>query len=190
MKGLGNGLYAAKRYVEALSVGEAELSTMRRIGAPEAALLIAQGNLAGTYRSLGRIEEALPMKRDAYTGYLKLYGEENRETLREAGNYASLLTQLKRFEEAKAVLRRTVPVARRVLGDGHDTTLRARWHFGQALYKDDRATLDDLHEAVNTMEDTVRTARRVLGSDYPIVSIMENGLDEARAARRTREAQA
>ena len=94
---------------------------------------------------------------------------------------------------AENALRHGSPFAQQRLGFFEAPQIKkidCRWHFGQALYKDDRATLDDLHEAVNTMEDTVRTARRVLGSDYPIVSIMENGLDEARAARRTREAQA
>ena len=35
------------------------------------------------------------------------------ETLRAANNYASTLNVLKRFEEAKALLRKTMPVARR-----------------------------------------------------------------------------
>ena len=90
---------------------------LQRRGAPEPNILNSQGNLAGTYRMLGRLEEALMMKRDVYTGYLKLYGEENGDTLREAGNYASLLNELKRFKEAKALLRKTMLVARRVLGD-------------------------------------------------------------------------
>ena len=35
--------------------------------------------------------------------------------------------------------------------------------YAQALYKDPGATLDDLREAVAELEDTERTARRVLG---------------------------
>ena len=42
-----------------------------------------------------------------------------------------------------------------------------RWIYAQALYKDDGATLDDLREAVTTLEEIERTARRVLGSAHP-----------------------
>ena len=42
-------------------------------------------------------------------------------------------------------------------------------------------TLDDLREAVTTLEDLARIARRVLGSDHPTVSTMEDDLKQARA---------
>ena len=38
--------------------------------------------------------------------------------------------------------------------------LTMRWIYAMALYKDDGATLDDLREAVMTLENTERTARR------------------------------
>ena len=53
-----------------------------------------------------------------------------------------------------------MPVARRVLGKTHDTTLRLSWHYARALYEDDGATLDGLREAVTTLGETERTARR------------------------------
>ena len=74
---------------------------------------------------------------------------------------------LKRFEESKSLLRKTMPVARRVLGESHDLTLRMRWSYAAALYEDNGATLDDLREAVTTLEDTERIARRVLGGAHP-----------------------
>ena len=51
---------------------------------------------------------------------------------------------LERFEEAKSLLRKTMPVARRVLGESHELTLKMRWIYAAALYRDDGATLDDL----------------------------------------------
>ena len=50
------------------------------------------------------------------------------------------------------------------------------------LYTDDGATLDDLREAVASLEDLERTARRVLGAAHPLASGIENELREARAA--------
>ena len=53
--------------------------------------------------------------------------------------------------------------------------------------KDDDATLDDLGEAVTTLEDVKRTARRVLGGAHPLTTEFEKILREARAAFRARE---
>ena len=59
--------------------------------------------------------------------------------------------------------------------------------YAQTLYKDDAATLDDLREAVTTLEDAGRIARRVLGSAHPVTKAVEFRLGEARAALRARE---
>jgi len=49
------------------------------------------------------------------------------------------------------------------------------------------ATLDDLREAVSTLEDAARIARRVLGSAHPDTASIETALQDARAALRARE---
>ena len=56
-----------------------------------------------------------------------------------------------------------------------------------ALFKDPGATLDDLREAVRTLEDVARTARRVLGGAHPLTKMIENALRESRAALRARD---
>ena len=48
-------------------------------------------------------------------------------------------------------------------------------------------SIDDLREAVSTLEDTERTARRVLGGAHPHVAGIEHNLQDARAALRARE---
>ena len=105
-----------------------------------------------------------------------------------AYNYANSFSELRRFEEAKALLRKTLPVARRVLGESHELTLRMRRIYAQTLYKDDAVTLDDLREAVETLEDAGRTARRVLGGAHPTAAGMEKSLRDARAALRAHSA--
>ena len=57
----------------------------------------------------------------------------------------------------------------------------------KALYFDDAATLDDLHEAVTTLEDVARIARRVLGGAHPTTVDIGRALREARATLRVRE---
>ena len=100
------------------------------------------------------------------------------------GADAGSLKDHQRFEEAKSLLRRTIPVARRVLGEGADLTLRMRWIYAEALYKGDGATLDDLHEAVTTLEDAARISRRVL-SNPDLTWAIEYDFQDARAARRS-----
>ena len=80
---------------------------------------------------------------------------------------------------------RTVPIALRVLGEGHRLTLKMRWLYAQSFYKD--ATLDDLREAVTILEDTERTARRVFGGAHPLVVGIEESLRKGRAELRARE---
>ena len=80
-----------------------------------------------------------------------------------------------------------MPGARRTLGEGHEFTLKMRGCYAEALDEDPAATLDDLREAVNTLEEMERTARRVFGSAHPLVANIEVSLQDARAALRARE---
>jgi len=62
-----------------------------------------------------------------------------------------------------------------------------RWHYAHTLYEDTGATLNDLHEAVTTLEDTARIARRVMGGAHPHTEAYECTLRAARAVLRARE---
>ena len=103
-------------------------------------------------------------------------------------NYAFGLGDLERFEEAKSISRRSIPVAIRVLGENHDLTLKLKLLYAQLLYKDDGATLDDLHEAVAALEEIAPTARRVFGGAHPTTMWLEGSLVRARMALRIRRA--
>ena len=114
-------------------------------------------------------------------------GPAPRPVAREANNYAWNLLNAQRFEEAKALLRKPLPVAQRVLGESHELTLKMRWGYAQSLYRNPGATLDDLREAVTTLEDVEQIGRRVLGGSHPLTEKMEFDLRHARAALRVRE---
>ena len=180
---LGNGLFNARDHEAALSVREAELSMKRRLGASEENLLPVQHNLANTYQVIGRLEQALRMRQDVYSGRLKLNGE-HLFTITAAICYASTLKDLNRYDEAKSLLCKYIPVARRVLGESHELTLKVRYYYAEALYEDPSATLDDLREAANTLEDTERIARRVLGSEHPFTKSIGRSVRDVRAALR------
>ena len=156
-------------------------------GASARQVLDVQSNIATTYQKLGRLEEARQIYREVYSGWLKLDGEEHAHSLLAANNYGATLIHLKRFEEARSLLRKTIPVARRVSRDGDETMLRLRWNYATALYEDEGASLDDQREAVTTLEDAERIARRVLGGAHPTTAGIEAALRDARAALHARE---
>ena len=106
--------------------------------------------------------------------------KKHENTLIAANNCASTLLDLNRYAEAKALLRETMPVARRVIGDDHNLTLKLRWAYAEVLYKDDGATLADLREAVTTLED----AERMRGACWRRAP--DHRRDEGRRSMRTR----
>ena len=59
--------------------------------------------------------------------------------------------------------------------------------YARALYQDDSGTLDDLREAVSTLEEAEQTARRVLGGAHPLTGAIEESLQETRAVLRACE---
>ena len=78
-------------------------------------------------------------------------------------------------------------MARRVLGESDDLTLRMRATYARAFYEDAGATLDGLRVAITTLAETALIARRVHGSTHPFVKDIEDSLREARATLRARE---
>ena len=80
------------------------------------------------------------------------------------------------------MLRKMLPVARRVLGEGHQLTLLMRRNYAVVLYEDPAATLNDLREAIATLEDIEPIARRVRGAAHPVASGIEHDLQKCRAA--------
>ena len=185
---LGNVLFDAGDHEDALLARQAELSVMKRVGAPGDHMLAVQTRVGYSYNALGRNEEALPLQRDVYSGRLKLCGENHQETIWSAGYLANSLYRTRRFDEGKALLRKVIPVARRVLGKGNIDVFRLRWSYGLFLYRAPDATLDDIREAVATLEETYGTVRRVFGAGHSYTREMDPyDLREAQAKLRARE---
>ena len=64
----------------------------------------------------------------------------------------------------------------------------ARMAYAQTLYADDGATLDDLREAMTTLEAVDRIAQRVFGSPHPITTAITRHLQNVRALLHAHEA--
>ena len=80
-----------------------------------------------------------------------------------------------------------MPVARRVLGDSNDLTLKMRKIYANVLCDDPGATIDDIREAVTTLEDMEPTVRRLHGGAHPHTVALGLRLQLARSVLRARE---
>ena len=65
-----------------------------------------------------------------------------------------------------------------------------RTNYARSLYLDDEVTLDDLREAVTTLEEAGRIGQRWLGGDHPFALSVGKSLRRARDTLRAREAEA
>ena len=185
MTALGNGLADVELHVDALVVREAELAMERRRGSRRiTSVLRMQGNLAGSYEALGRLEEASEQYRQVYFGLMSTLGEEHLDTIGAANNYASSFARRERYAEARSLLRKTMPVARRVLPENDEAWFMMRMNFAAVLYEPDWATVDDVREAVTTLEDLAPITRRVLGCKHPTVVSIELSLRKVRGKAR------
>ena len=99
-----------------------------------------------------------------------------------ASNYTNLLIALQRFEEARSLLRKMIPVARRALEEGDVNTLRMRWIYARALYMDEGATRDDLREAVATLDTVANSWKHIFGPAHPETPKAQDALKIARGA--------
>jgi len=95
--------------------------------------------------------------------------------------YAASLFGLNRFKEAKSLLRKVIPMAQRALGKVDVTSLTLKKIHAAALCIDPSATHDDVREAVTTLEDAARAARRVFGGTHPVTMGIESNLQNSRA---------
>ena len=65
--------------------------------------------------------------------------------------------------------------------------MRTRSVYAEALFYDSGATLDDLREAVTTLEDGERIARQLLGGTHPLTTGIEKSIQNVRAELAARD---
>ena len=157
---------------------EAELSMLRRIGASEGRILVAQTNLANTYAKIGRNDEALSTYREVYAGFKSLFGSCDQRTLAAANNLVFQLIKRYKYTEAVSILREPLSEARRAFGDDHEMTLALGSLLADSLAN--AGTVDDLREAIAIREDILKRSRRLLGVAHPATQKRQRALDDAR----------
>ena len=107
------------------------------------------------------------MRREVYSGTLRIQGEDSLEALVETLNLALILQDTGNRPEAKELLRARIPVAERSLGRENYVYFRLRWTYAKSLADADDATFDDLVRAEAILDDTYTRFRRVMGDRHP-----------------------
>ena len=165
MTELGNGLSAAGYAEEALSVKEAEVSMLRRLGGSRNILISAKANLSACYEVLGRDEETLELRREVWAYFEPQSPCQNK--FLSAINLSVSLRNQGRCEEAKSLLRKVLPEALRLHGPDHDTTLVIRRALVRTVFQDPESSLAELRQAEADFSDVCRRARRIFGASHP-----------------------
>jgi len=143
-------------------------------------MLHVKGNIAACYSSLGQNEEALALRREIYARSLALGISSH---FIDVVNLSVSLQKTQRHTEAKFFLREQLPKARRALGTEDNVFLRLRGIYASTLLwgADDRASRDDVVEAVTIHEELASTTRRVYGEFHPFAKLIKKELAHAQA---------
>ena len=176
---LGVGQNAVNRHEEQLEIIEAQVAAEELMDQEEEDILVTQSNLALCYEGLGRREEAIRLHHQVYADSVSL-GLASSTTLEYALSLCATVVYAGRYTEAKSLLCKLLPEARRDLGVEDDTYIRLRATYGQALLECDEASRDDVVEALAIFEDLASTIRRIYGTAHPFMPRIQADIEEAR----------
>jgi non-specific serine/threonine protein kinase/serine/threonine-protein kinase len=101
----------------------------------------------------------------------RLYGEEDRRTLKSKAQLANVYTLQNRLTEATALFEEVIPVNRRVLGNDDRDTITALNDLAVLYSRQGRKT-----EATRVFEEILERRRRVLGEDHPDTVLAMNNV--------------
>ncbi|WP_256386259.1 tetratricopeptide repeat protein [Protofrankia coriariae] len=93
---------------------------------------MSQHNLAGAYRLVGRVAEAVGLYEETLAGMLRVLGSDHPNTLGSQNNLANAYQSAGRVEEAIGLYEQTLADALRVLGAEHPFVAKVRGNLAVA----------------------------------------------------------
>ena len=134
----------------------------RVLGADHPDTLTVRNNLAGAYKSAGRLAEAVELFERVLADRVRVLGPDHPDTLAARNNLAGAYYSVGRFGEAIELFERVLADRERVLGPDHPGTLTTRNSLAGA-YED----VGRFGEAIELFERVLADQERVLGPDHP-----------------------
>ena len=143
----------------------------RVLGADHPDTLTVRNNLAGAYKSAGRLAEAVELFERVLADRVRVLGPDHPDTLAARNNLAGAYYSVGRFGEAIELLGRVLAERERVLGSDHPDTLTTRNNLAFAYHSAGR-----FDEAIELYERVLAEQERVLGPDHPDTLTVRNNL--------------
>ncbi|KAF8251752.1 hypothetical protein K440DRAFT_578571 [Wilcoxina mikolae CBS 423.85] len=122
---MGNLALTYKEEAEQLEVQVVE-ARKRLFGVEHPSTLTSMGNLASTYKGLGRLKEAEQLEVQVVEAEKRLLGVEHPSTLTGMNNYAFTLKSLGRANEAIKMMTDVVALRSKIFGENHSYTEGSR----------------------------------------------------------------
>ncbi|KAJ7852232.1 hypothetical protein B0H13DRAFT_2284387 [Mycena leptocephala] len=132
------------------------------LGADHPNTLLAMGDLAATYRQLGRYQEAEPLENTVLEKWKQLLGADHPDTLTAMAGLAITYRELGRYQEAEPLESIVLEKRKQVLGADHPDTLVAMENLA-ATYRE----LGRYQEAESLQSIVLEKQRQLLGADHP-----------------------
>ena len=143
----------------------------RVLGADHPDTLTVRNNLAGAYKSAGRLAEAVELFERVLADRVRVLGPDHPDTLAARNNLAGAYYSVGRFGEAIELFERVLAERERVLGPDHPDTLTTRNNLAFAYHSAGR-----FDEAIELYERVLAEQERVLGPDHPDTLTVRNNL--------------
>ena len=143
----------------------------RVLGADHPDTLTVRNNLAGAYKSAGRLAEAVELFERVLADRVRVLGPDHPDTLAARNNLAGAYYSVGRFGEAIELFERVLAERERVLGSDHPDTLTTRNNLAGAYYFAGR-----FGEAIELLGRVLADQERVLGPDHPGTLTTRNSL--------------
>eukprot|EP00035_Acanthoeca_spectabilis_P012812 m.232760 g.232760 ORF g.232760 m.232760 type:complete len:448 (+) comp15722_c0_seq1:35-1378(+) len=118
-------------------------------------------NLAVCLQRKGDYDAAVVLEEETLASNLEHFGEESHATLNSMNNLGMTLTTMGRLDEAEAILRRVLPLIRRVMGASHPHALLTAGNLARCL-----ADQNNMGEALELAKSTLIQQQEVLGTDH------------------------
>ena len=133
-----------------------------------------RNNLAGAYRSAGRLAEAIELYEQVLDECKRLLGTDHPDTLTVRNNLAVAYCSVGRFGEAVELFEQVLAERKRLLGTDHPDTLNTRNSLAAAY-----ESVGRFGEAVELFEQVLAERKRLLGTDHPDTLNTRNNLAHA-----------
>jgi tetratricopeptide (TPR) repeat protein len=122
----------------------------------------AMNNLAASYWTVGRRDEALKMGDEVLRLYRKVSGPEHTDTIGAMNNLATFCFDVGSKEEALKLREELLPLSRNVNGPDHPVTLGAMFNLAISYFEAGRKS-----EALKLTEEVLPLQQKVLGNEHP-----------------------